>query len=236
VRAITGTEIPLEAIQPGARVRASGQPGGADTLVADSVVVLEEGGAPAAQPPAAPTGEIVLESPRPGATVSSPVEVRGHISATPPGGALRVRIYDDTNQVIGEAPLTVAGAAGSPGTFDAQVSLASTRGGSARVEVAELSVKDGSILTSSTADIAVLAQSEGTITAVVAEVLPGASIVHLSDMVEGYTVVALTAQTRIVDGNGAAIALQEIQPGTQIEASGRPGSSGVLIADWIRLL
>jgi hypothetical protein len=236
VRDSTGAEISLEAIQPGAGVQASGQPGDAGTLVADNVVVLEEGGTPVAQAPSAPKCEIVLESPLAGATVSSPIDLRGHVSVTPPEARLRVRVYDGSSQVIGEAPLTVAGTPGGPGTFNAKVSLTSTRGGSARVEVAELSATDGSILTSSTVEIAVLAQSETTITAVVADVLPGARIVHLSDLVEGYTVVALTAQTRIVDGNGTEVTLPYIQSGTRIEASGHPGSSGVLIADWIRLL
>lgn len=106
-------------------------------------------------PPATPTilpREILLTAPEPGATVTSPVEVRGRVSVMPFEGTLRGRVYDAQGQVVGEKPIQaqsdVEGDLGGPGTFVGDIPFQVESAGPGQVEIAEMSVRDGSIVAS----------------------------------------------------------------------------------------
>jgi len=108
-------------------------------------------------PPMAPTippREILLTAPEPGASVASPVEVHGRVSVMPFEGTLRGRVYDAQGQVIGEEPIQaqsdVEGELGGPGTFVGDVPFQVESAGPGQVEVAEISVRDGSIVARAT--------------------------------------------------------------------------------------
>jgi hypothetical protein len=127
---------------------------------------------PAAQPTSVPTSQptatptlppriIVLESPQPGATISSPVQVSGQVSVSPFEATLRGRVYDAQGQVLGEGPIMVAAEMGQPGSFSGSIVFRAGAGGPGRVEVADISPKDGSVLASASVDV-VLAPETGT--------------------------------------------------------------------------
>jgi hypothetical protein len=113
-------------------------------------------------PPTAtlPARLIELDAPSPGATVSSPVQVSGFVSISPFESTLRCRVYDASGQVVGEGPILVASEMGQPGNFEGQVSFTSGSGGPGRIEVAEISPKDGSVVVSAVVDV-VLSAGEG---------------------------------------------------------------------------
>ena len=110
---------------------------------------------PSALPPT-PTAllhPIVLEIPQAGAMIFSPVEVRGQVRMTPFEATLRGRVYDSQGKVIGESPIQVMGELGKPGTYAGLIGFDPGSGGPGRVEVAEISAKDGSVAISATADV-----------------------------------------------------------------------------------
>jgi hypothetical protein len=114
------------------------------------------------QPPA-PTGparSIALDTPQSGATISSPVQVSGQVSVSPFEATLRGRVYDAQGQVLGEGPIMVAAEMGQPGSFNGSIRFRATTGGPGRVEVADISPKDGSVLASAAVDV-VLAGGAG---------------------------------------------------------------------------
>ena len=96
---------------------------------------------------------IQLDSPSQGARISSPVRVRGFVSVSPFESTLRCRIYDAGGRVIGEGPIMVASEMGQPGDFDGECGFSAEAGGPGRVEVAEISPKDGSVVTSAVVDV-----------------------------------------------------------------------------------
>jgi hypothetical protein len=69
-------------------------------------------------------------------------------------GTLRGRVYDARGQVVGEKPIQaqsdVEGDLGGPGTFVGDIPFQVESSGPGQVEVAEISVRDGSILVSAT--------------------------------------------------------------------------------------
>ncbi len=79
------------------------------------------------------------------------------------------------------------------------------------------------------------AGSEIVIAGTVAEVLPSARLINLTAPVEGFAVIALTGETRILAADGSQTTLQAIQPGLAIEAAGRSEVPGALIASVIRV-
>ena len=105
--------------------------------------------------PTMPPREIVLTAPEEGATIGSPVEVRGRVSVMPFEANLRGRVYDAERQVVGEAPIQaqsdVRGELGGPGIFTGTIPFQVDATGPGQVEVAEISARDGSIVVSATA-------------------------------------------------------------------------------------
>jgi len=129
-------------------------------------------GAPATEAPVAPTTQptqapepavplrmIALEVPQNGAVVRSPVLVRGRVSVSPFESTLRGRVYDTQGQVVGEGPIQVAGEMGQPGTFESQIPFHVLAGGPGRVEVAEVSMQDGSVVVSAVANVVLESQT-----------------------------------------------------------------------------
>jgi hypothetical protein len=104
---------------------------------------------------------IALEVPQNGAVVRSPVVVQGRVSVTPFEANLRGRVYDAQGQVAGEGPITVAGELGQPGSFEAEIPFRISAGGPGRVEVAEVSMEDGSVVVSASANVVLESQAVG---------------------------------------------------------------------------
>jgi uncharacterized protein (DUF58 family) len=104
--------------------------------------------APAAQVPRS----ITLEVPARNAVVREPVEVRGRVTVGPFENNLRGRVYDADGHVIGEGPVMVTpdapGTLGGPGSFRGTIPVRAPHNGPARVEVAELSMRDGAMMAS----------------------------------------------------------------------------------------
>ena len=78
--------------------------------------------------------------------------------------------------------------------------------------------------------------SEITLVGTVLDVSPSARIINLTELVDGFGVIALTEESKVLSGDGGEILLRDIDPGTTIEASGRSGASGTLIADRVLVL
>jgi hypothetical protein len=113
--------------------------------------------------PTIPSREIVLTAPEPGASVVSPVEVRGRVSVMPFERTLRGRVYDPRGQVVGEEPIQaqsdVEGDLGGPGTFVGDIPFQVETAGPGQVEIAEISARDGSIVVSATVPVTLTATS-----------------------------------------------------------------------------
>lgn len=117
-------------------------------------------------PPAQPTADggtatipprqIVIEQPAAGATISSPVLVQGRVSVSPFEATLRGRVYDAAGQVVGEGPIMVAAEMGTPGPFSGGLAFSVRAAGPGRVEIAEISAKDGSVVASAAVDVSLL--------------------------------------------------------------------------------
>ena len=91
-----------------------------------------------------PRQALVIESPLPGETVASGVEVRGSTSTYPSGDGLAYLVYDARGGVIGMGRLPVEGWEGHPGTFAAPVEFIAGAGGPGRIEIVDVNVGDGS--------------------------------------------------------------------------------------------
>lgn len=109
--------------------------------------------------PTVPLRMIALEVPQNGAVVRSPVVVRGRVSVTPFEATLRGRVYDAQGQVVGEAPITMTTEMGQPGPFEGEIPFHVSAGGPGRVEIAEVSMKDGSLVVSASANVILESQA-----------------------------------------------------------------------------
>ncbi len=107
--------------------------------------------------PTTPPRKIVLAAPEEDTTVTNPVEVRGRVSVMPFEANLRGRVYDAQGQVVGEAPIQAQpdteGELGGPGTFAGTIPFQVETSGPGRVEIAEISAQDGSVVVSATAAV-----------------------------------------------------------------------------------
>jgi hypothetical protein len=110
-----------------------------------------------------PVHTMTLSVPRAGAHAASPVQMAGHVSVTPFESTLRGRVYDAEGRVVGEQPLHVDAEMGQPGDFAGRIPYDTLLGGTGRVEVAEISPKDGAVLTSASVDVTLDASRMGTI-------------------------------------------------------------------------
>jgi hypothetical protein len=111
--------------------------------------------------PTTPPRMILLEVPQVGAVVRSPVVVRGRVSVTPFEATLRGRVYDAQGRVVGEGPITMTTEMGRPGPFEGEIPFQVSTGGPGRVEVAEESMEDGSIVVSAVVDVVLETQQAG---------------------------------------------------------------------------
>ena len=96
---------------------------------------------------------LVIESPLPGETVASGVEVRGTTTMYPSGDDLRYLVYDARGGVIGMGTLPVDGFTGSPGTFAAPVEFIAGASGPGRIEIVDVDSNDGSALARTTVQV-----------------------------------------------------------------------------------
>lgn len=80
------------------------------------------------------------------------------------------------------------------------------------------------------------AAADVTVRGVVGSVSASARVVTLASPVSGFATVALNADAQVRRADGAAVDLGAIVPGTTVEAVGRPGSPGTLIARRLTLL
>ena len=144
---------PLAPTQPApATMVATQPPSGSPVLDESPVFPTQEPVQPSAIATTLPR-LIVLDSPSRGASISSPVQVSGSVSVSPFESTLRGRVYDASGQVVGEGPIMVASEMGQPGTFSGEISISAGAGGAGRVEVAEISPKDGSVVVSAAVDV-----------------------------------------------------------------------------------
>ncbi len=109
--------------------------------------------APAATPTMTQRQALVIESPLPGETVASGVEIRGTTTMFPSGDGLRYLVYDARGGVIGMGALPVEGPTGSPGTFAAPVEFIAGEGGPGRIEIVDVDADDGSALARTTVPV-----------------------------------------------------------------------------------
>ncbi|HEX2034407.1 MAG TPA: LppP/LprE family lipoprotein [Chloroflexota bacterium] len=83
-------------------------------------------------------GTITVEAPTQGASVTSPVTIRGRVSATPAEKTLVGTVYDAQGRQVGQSQVLVASPGpGQPGTFAYQLPFAVMSGGGGRIEIAE---------------------------------------------------------------------------------------------------
>ena len=157
----SATVVTLTPIQPAPTTVSATQPPAVTLPVVESPVPATPEPVQPAATATTPPRLIVLDSPSPGASISSPVQVSGSVSVSPFESTLRGRIYDANGQVVGEGPIMVASEMGQPGNFSGQISFSPGAGGAGRVEVAEISPKDGSVVVSAAVDV-VLAAEPGT--------------------------------------------------------------------------
>lgn len=95
------------------------------------------------QPGAAVSQVIVLDYPQNGETLGNPLTVRGRAALMPFEATLVVRVYDAWGQLCGVGPIWAQGEYGGPATFEGSVAYGGVPG-AGRVEVADVSAKDGS--------------------------------------------------------------------------------------------
>jgi hypothetical protein len=100
---------------------------------------------------------ITLAAPVAGATISSPVELRGRVTVAPFENNLVGTVVDATGRTLGSGPVTVTpddpSVLGGPGSFSGRVSFTGAGGGAGRVAVADVSQADGSVLASASVDV-----------------------------------------------------------------------------------
>ncbi|NLE43405.1 MAG: hypothetical protein GX620_01685 [Chloroflexi bacterium] len=234
----SGADIVLESIESGARLQATGWTQGSDIMVVDSLAALGDADLAVAAPQAvlALDRSITLLEPLEGATVANPAHIRGIVSVTPLENTLRGRVYNEQGQVVGEAPIAVAGTLGGLGTFDVHLGFDVVLSGPGTVEIAEISVHDGSIVVSAVAAVNLPMPEEIIISGSVAQVLPSAMMIHLTEVIHGFSTIALQEDTALLSITDAEVGLLEIEPGMEIEARGQPGESGALIARQVRVI
>ncbi len=140
VPAATLTKGPPATAQPTSTGGAAQEPTSSTTAVATIVS-------------APPVNSITIEAPTADASICSPVNVSGRVTLTPFEATLRGRVLDTKGRVLGEGPIHVNAEAGKPGTFSGQIKFDTNVQGFGRVEVADISPKDGSVLSSAHVEV-----------------------------------------------------------------------------------
>ena len=75
-----------------------------------------------------------------------------------------------------------------------------------------------------------------TITGTVMDVSLSARIITLTEPVQGFDTVALSDETEVLASSGCKAALQDVQKGMTVQASGKPGTSGAILASKVSIL
>jgi Sporulation and spore germination/Immunoglobulin-like domain of bacterial spore germination len=199
----------------------------------------QEPAAPPTQPPAQ-SATITITVPQPGTTVSSPLDLRGSTSLTPFESTLSGRVYDASGQVIGAGPIMVNAPMGQPGEFAGQLAFVVPADGPGRIEVAEISAADGSVLASATVDIVLAAPTvppgptSPPHTIVIDAPQPGVTASSPVQVNGAVTVSPFesTLRGRIYDGSGLLVGETPI---TVDAMMGQPGSFSGQIAYKVRV-
>jgi uncharacterized lipoprotein YbaY len=137
---------------------------------------------------------IVVETPRAGARVSSPFDLRGHVSTSPFESTLVYRVYDGSGQVVGSGPITVQSEMGTPGPFAESGSFEAQQAGPGRIEVFEPSAAGGAPLATASLEITLVS--------------PGASTVQPDASVTG--VVTYTRRIALPPNAVVSVALRDV--------------------------
>jgi hypothetical protein len=95
---------------------------------------------------------ITIDDPRPFASVSSPVQIRGKTEDFPVGGTLNYRIVDATGQQLSSGFFEATGGLGLTNLFDGFAEFSVSRNGPGRIEVFDVK-DDGSVLTISSVNV-----------------------------------------------------------------------------------
>ncbi|MEW5961002.1 MAG: Gmad2 immunoglobulin-like domain-containing protein, partial [Chloroflexota bacterium] len=95
---------------------------------------------------------IVLDDPKPYASVTSPVQIRGKAERKPAGGALNYRLVDANGQQLSSGFLQTSGPIGEENLFDGFAEFSVTADGPGRVEVYDV-FEDGSIVSIGTVNV-----------------------------------------------------------------------------------
>jgi LysM repeat protein len=107
-------------------------------------------------PSGVPGRSITINSPVAGQSVCTPLTTSGSVTVTPFEASLRGRVYNDQGLVIGQDVVHVNGQMGGPGTFTDQIPFDTGRvkqGSLGRVELADISPRDGSVLVSASMSV-----------------------------------------------------------------------------------
>jgi hypothetical protein len=78
--------------------------------------------------------------------------------------------------------------------------------------------------------------SDITLVGTALDVSPSARLITLTEPVSGFGVIVLTAESQLLSASGDVILLRDVRAGMRIQASGRPGASGTLIAAQVLVL
>jgi len=219
-------------IRPGKAIWASGFGGESGTLIAHEIVLIEDG----VEQPVAAVHEIEIEAPADGETPANPIELRGRVSHVPFEGTLVARLWDAAGELVAEHAFIVDGLMGEPAGFVTHIEYWVEESGTARLEVVEISPRDGGTVASAEVGIVLASTPDTVIVGRIASVFASARIIDLGAPVEGIELVAIDDLTVILSADGDQIGLEDLALGAEIEISGRPGAPGTLIASQIRVL
>jgi len=102
--------------------------------------------------PTEPVQTLTLTAPRDGMQVGNPVTVKGSAAIRPFEGTLVIRIVDAAGRVLAEKPTIAEGPIEGPAAFEETV-LYGGAPGPARIEVLEISARDGSVVAKAGASV-----------------------------------------------------------------------------------
>ena len=100
--------------------------------------------------------EITINGPAAGSTVSTPFQLTGSVNIAPFENTLRLQVFDASNTLLYSGSIMVNSVdVGAPATFNATVDLSTSpvKSSPIRVELAELSMADGSLLDLDSVDL-----------------------------------------------------------------------------------
>jgi heat shock protein HslJ len=96
---------------------------------------------------------ITIDSPVEGVQVSSPVAVRGSVTVSPFESTLTYHVVDASGKLLGAGPVMVDAEMGTPGAFSGLLQFEAATPGPGRIEILELSARDGSEMAKATVNV-----------------------------------------------------------------------------------